>query len=47
MKNTKNDFALEVAYALKDMFEATIEVKEDNVILSFVDGKKFTLSIEE
>lgn len=43
----KQDVLLEIACALKDVFVAKIETKEETVIIRFVDGKTYQLTIQE
>ncbi len=42
----KEDLVLEIATALKDVFVAQIESKEEEIVMRFTNGQKFVLSVK-
>lgn len=47
MKIDKKELALEIACALKDVFVANVEAKEESISIRFLDGKTYQLTINE
>ena len=47
MKIESKDLTLEVACAIKDLFEASVAVEEQEITLNFVNGQKFVLTVKE
>ena len=46
-KIERNDLLCEVQCAIKDLFVAIIRKRDDELIISFPNGQKFTLAIWE
>ena len=46
MKIEKENLTDEIQILLKDFFEATISKNENNITMQFMNGQKFSVSIE-